>query len=97
MIRALNNLGASGVSNFPLFSHKSSSGETMKNIKHFCVVFTLLLTLSISVWAGEMPGAGITAAPSPSISADGEMPGAGVTAPVIEIVLKIAESILSTP
>jgi hypothetical protein len=68
----------------------------MKNIKHFCVVFTMLLTLSISVRAGEMPGAGITAAPPPSVSADGEMPGAGVTAPLTEIVLRIAESILST-
>ena len=68
----------------------------MKNIKHFCLVFTLLLTLSIGVRAGEMPGAGIAAAPPPSVDADGEMPGAGVTAPLTEIVLWAAESILST-
>ena len=68
----------------------------MKNIKHFCVVFTLLLALSISVRAGEMPGAGIMAAPPPSVDVEGEMPGAGVTAPLTEIVLRIAESVLST-
>ena len=68
----------------------------MKNIKHFCLLLTLLLTLSASVWAGEMPGAGITAAPPLTISTDGEMPGAGITAPLTEVVLKIAESLLST-
>jgi hypothetical protein len=71
----------------------------MKNIKHFFVVFTLLLTLSISAQAGEMPGAGVTAAqqqpPVEADETDGEMPGAGIIAPLTESMRRIVESILS--
>lgn len=68
----------------------------MKNIKHCFVLFTLVLTLTTSAWAGEMPGAGIAAPPPPPpTEADGEMPGAGITDPATQTVLSIIESILS--
>jgi hypothetical protein len=68
----------------------------MKKIKHFCVVFTLLFTLSINARSGEMPGAGVTAAPTTSVEGEGEMPGAGLIAPTTEIILRIVEGVLST-
>ena len=67
----------------------------MKNLKLFFVAFTLAFTLSITALAGEMPGAGRTAAKPITVETDGEMPGAGLIDPATEIILIVVENILS--
>ena len=67
----------------------------MKNLKYLFAAFILAFTLSTSVRAGEMPGAGFAAVCPAPVEGDGEMPGAGLIAPATEIVRMITENILS--